>query len=74
MQIVMSMEYAADVSPAYGGMAVREHAMSAPGGNTHGDSSGRSKYGAQQQNVMVVQIDQRRNPLIGTEANQYQLS
>jgi hypothetical protein len=45
MQSVMSMEYAADVSPTYGGMAVREHAMSTPGGNTHGDSSGRSKYG-----------------------------
>jgi hypothetical protein len=45
MQIVMSMEYAADVSPAYEGMAAREHAMSAPGGDAHGDSSGRSRYG-----------------------------
>jgi hypothetical protein len=40
MQIVISMEYAADVSPAYEGMAVREHAMCAPGGDTHEDSGG----------------------------------
>jgi hypothetical protein len=45
MQIVMPMEYAADVSPAYAGMAAREHAMSAPGGDTHGDRGGRSRYG-----------------------------
>jgi hypothetical protein len=45
MQIVMSMEYTANVSPAYEGMATREHAMSAPGGDAHGDSGGRSRYG-----------------------------
>jgi hypothetical protein len=44
MQIVMSMEYAADVSLAYEGMAAREHAMSAPSGDTHGDSGGKSIY------------------------------
>jgi hypothetical protein len=32
MQIVMSMEYAADVSSAYEGMTAREHDMSALGG------------------------------------------
>jgi hypothetical protein len=40
----MSMEYAADVSLTYEGMAVREHVMSAPGGGSHGDSVGRSRY------------------------------
>jgi hypothetical protein len=42
----MSMEYKADMSPAYEGRAAREHAMSAPSGNTHGDSGGRRRYGA----------------------------
>jgi hypothetical protein len=41
----MSMEYAADMSPAYEGRAAREHAMSIPGGGAHGDSSVRSRYG-----------------------------
>jgi hypothetical protein len=39
------MEYTANVSPAYEGMTTREHAMSAPGGDAHGDSGGRSRYG-----------------------------
>jgi hypothetical protein len=42
---------AADVSPAYAGMAAREHAMSAPGGDAHGVDM---TYLAQQQNVMVA--------------------
>jgi hypothetical protein len=48
MQIVMSMEYAADVSPAYAGMTAREHAMFAPSGDTPmgiAAAAGRSKYG-----------------------------
>jgi hypothetical protein len=45
MQIMMSMEYAADVSPAYEGMTMREHTMSTPGGDAHGDSGDRSRYG-----------------------------
>jgi hypothetical protein len=45
LQIAMLMEYAADVSLAYEGRAVREHTMSAPGGSAHGDSGDRSKYG-----------------------------
>jgi hypothetical protein len=45
MQIAMSMEYAAYVSPAYLGMAAREHAMSAPGSDAHGDSGDKNRYG-----------------------------
>jgi hypothetical protein len=45
MQIVMSMEYRADVSTAYEGRAAREHAMSTPGGGVHRDSGSRSKCG-----------------------------
>jgi hypothetical protein len=41
----MSMEYATYVSPAYEARAVKEHAMSALGGDAHGDSGGRSTYG-----------------------------
>jgi hypothetical protein len=41
----MSMEYAADVPPAYEGRAMREHIMSTPGGGAHGDSGGWSRYG-----------------------------
>jgi hypothetical protein len=44
LQIMMLMEYAADVSPSYEGRVVREHGMSAPGGGTHGYSGGRSRY------------------------------
>jgi hypothetical protein len=45
VQIVMSMEYATNVSLAYEGMAAREHAMSTPSGDAYGDSGGRSRYG-----------------------------
>jgi hypothetical protein len=33
-----------DVNKAYEGMSVREHAMSAPEGDAHGDSDDRSRY------------------------------
>jgi hypothetical protein len=41
----MSMEYTAYVLHAYEGRAARVHAMSTPGGGTHGDSGGKSRYG-----------------------------
>jgi hypothetical protein len=41
---MMSIEYAAYVSPAYEDRATREHAMSVPGGDAHGDSGGSCRY------------------------------
>jgi hypothetical protein len=49
----MSMKSAADVSPAYEGMAVREYTISSPIGCALGDGDARSIYDylAQQQNM-----------------------
>jgi hypothetical protein len=83
MQIVMPMEYAADVSPAYAGMAAREHAISALVTTPMGIAA----YLAQQQNVMAApqsasvvppmgmmtansvaaQIDQQRNMMAASQ-------